>query len=109
MRLLEVDGLQNALEGGVCCNMCTGPIVYEDDFSFRRGLCTSSSLFCTDCEEHTFIPFSTIGTSKILRANLKVAFANKCAGGNYGGLEMLCAMLDMPPPVSKNTHSQAST
>ena len=106
MRLLEVEGLQEALESGVCCNVCTGPIVFQEDFSFRQGLCTSPSLFCKDCEEHTYIRFSPVGTSKVLRVNRKVAFANKCAGGNYSSLEVLCAMLDMPPPVSKNIHSQ---
>ena len=38
MRLLEIDSLQQALETGVWCNVCTGPIVFKEDFLFRQGL-----------------------------------------------------------------------
>lgn len=46
MRMLEVAGLQIALEG-VCCKECGScPIVFKEDFSKKQGLYTAPSLYC---------------------------------------------------------------
>lgn len=48
MRILELEGLQESLERGVCYNVCTAPslyIVFKEDFSFLQGLHTSPYCF----------------------------------------------------------------
>ena len=32
--------------------------------------------------------------------------ANKCIGGSYPSLETICALLDLPPPVSQHAYQQ---
>ena len=106
IRMLEVAGLQTALQS-VCCSECgSGPIEFREDFSKKQGLYTAPSFLCVNCSLSTPIPFSTVGTSKALQINRKSVFANKCAGGNLAGLQILFAMMDLPAPVTKNIYSQ---
>ena len=104
VRIFEVAGLQSAL-GGVCCKQCgSGPIRFCEDVSRRQGLCTFPSLQCDNCTKTSPITFSTVGTSKVLAINRRTVLANKCAGGSHSSLEYLFAMLDLPPPVSRNIY-----
>ena len=97
--------MQSALEG-VCCKHCgSGPILFREDVSRRQGLCTYPFLYCESCTKFSAIQFSTVSTSRALAINRRTDLANKCAGGNHSGLEYLLAMLDLPPPVSRNIYS----
>ena len=102
VRMLEVAGLQSVL-GAVSCKECgSGPILFREDMSRRNGVCTYPYLYCENCSKVRSIPFSTVGTSKVLAINRRTVLANKCAGGSHSGLEFLFSMLDLPPPVSRN-------
>ena len=104
-RILEVSGLQSALEG-VCCKHCgSGPIVFREDVSKRQGLYTSPFLYCESCTTALPILFSACSSSKALAINRRAVLANKCAGGSHSSLEYLFALLDLPPPVSRNIYS----
>lgn len=106
MQMLEVAGLQTALES-VCSKECgSGPNVFKEDFLKKQGLYTAPSLYCENWSLFISIPFSTVGTNKVLEINCKAAFINKCAGGNHASLQMLFGMLDLPSPVSTNIYSQ---
>ena len=106
VRMLELEGLQSALGSVVCKECSNGPIVLKEDFVRREGLCTKPFLFCESCSNPTSIEFSTAGESKALSINRKAVFASKCAGGSRSSLQMFCAMLDAPSPVSKNIYTQ---
>ena len=107
-RLLEVSGLQSALQG-VCCKECGGgPISFRENFLKRQGLCTEPFLFCENCSHISPILFSTVAT-KVVAANWQSVLANKCVGGSHASLQMFFAMLDLPPPVSRNIYSKHMT
>ena len=97
--------MQSALEG-VCCKHCgSGPILFHEDVSRQQGLCTYPFLYCESCTKVSAIQFSTVSTSRALAINRRTVLANICAGGSHSGLEYLLAMLDLPPPVSRNIYS----
>ena len=108
-RILEVSGLQTALEAAVCCSKeCGGQILLKEDLYKREGLCTHPYLFCQKCGSKTVIPF-TKSSSRSLAINRRAVLANKCIGGSYPSLETFCAMLDLPPPVSQHAYQQHMT
>ena len=77
-RILEVSGLQSALEG-VCCKHCgSGPILFREDVSRRQGLCTFPFLYCLNCTTALPIPFSTLGSSKALAINRRAVCQQVC-------------------------------
>ena len=54
VRLLELQGLQLALEQAACCNVCnTGHLTLREDLSNRQGLFTRPYLFCDQCSKVT--------------------------------------------------------
>ena len=66
MRLLELQGLQLALEQAACCKVCnSGRLTLREDLSNKQGLFTKPYLFCEQCAIVTSIPFSTARRSKI--------------------------------------------
>ena len=106
VRLLELQGLQSALQSLLCRECHGGPVIFKEDFTKKEGLCTKPFLLCENCGNTTAIDFSTTSGSKVLAINQKAVFANKCAGGSSSSLNMFCAMLDAPLPISKNIYSQ---
>ena len=99
-RLFELDGLKRVFQGVRCGECSEKGLVYREDFSKRKGLYTAPYLLCESCNSQVSIPFSSVGTSKVLAVNRRAVFANKCAGGSSASLRMLFSMLDMPLPVS---------
>ena len=43
--------------------------------------------------------------SKVLAVNRRCVLANKCIGGTYFSLQMFCALMGLPTPVSKNVYT----
>ena len=105
VRLFELDGLKSVFQGVRCGECGEKGLVYREDFSRRQGLYTAPYLLCESCNCQVSIPFSSVGTSKVLCVNRKAVFANKCAGGSAASLQMLFSMLDLPLPVSKNVYT----
>ena len=52
------------------------------------------------------IPFATVGSSKLLAVNQRSVLACKCAGDTLAKLQILCAMMELPPPVLKNAYTK---
>ena len=77
----------------------------KEELYKREGLCTHPYLYCQSCESKTAIPF-TKSSSRSLAVNRRAVLANKCVGGSYSSLETLCALLDLPPPVSQHAYQQ---
>lgn len=101
MRLMELKGLQIALESVTCKECCTGHVVVKENLVSRQGLYTEPYLFCEGCSKVTKIPFSKCHSSKAFAVNRHSVLASKCVGGTHASLEMFCGMLNLPPPVSK--------
>ena len=105
-RVFELSGLQYALQQGVCCNRCgTGSISLKEDLSKQQGLFTAPYLCCDDCSNITYIPFTTVGSRKILTINRQSVFAARCIGGTYSSLAMFCAMFGLPSPIARRTYT----
>ena len=102
-RILEVRGIQKALSE-LCCKKCKGgPLLFRESLIQRKGLCTHPYIYCGKCKTSIQIPFAKIGESKICS---KSVFANKCAGSSQSSLEMFCALMDLPQPLSKNHYTE---
>ena len=108
-RIFELPGLVSALQSSTCCSECfSGPVLYKES-DRCQGLCTNPYFLCASCSKSTPIPFSKIPSSKVMTLNRKAVLANTCAGGNRASLQMLLALLDLPPPVSKNVYTRHLT
>ncbi len=82
--VLEIEGLQQALESGVCGNACGGhPITFREEFLKQKGVYTRPYCFV----RLALIPFSFTGESKN-KVVTKLVFTNKC-GGTRASLNML--------------------
>ena len=104
VRLFELEGLQKALESVACRECGTGRIVLRENLHLRQGLYTEPYLVCEECSNVTKVPFSRCTPSKAVTINRQSVFAAKCIGGSLASLQMFCAMLNLPPPVSKASY-----
>lgn len=89
--ILEVDGINEALQSSVVCKECSGgPVVFVEDHTSKQGMFTKPSLHCKQCGVTTNISFSTFPPSyKALTINRKSVFTNKCIGGTSTSLNSL--------------------
>ncbi len=103
---MEFQGLNEALLRRCVCSECGGgPIELREDLHRREGLVTHPYLFCPSCNGKDYIAYSRGSTKqRRLAINQKSVFANKCAGGTHPSLQMLCAMMDLPLPVSSRAY-----
>ena len=107
-RILEVQGLQAALLERCVCRECgKGPVEYRED-GYRVGLVTYPYLFCVTCSGKTPIPFAKVGSTQQFAMNLKSILANKCVGGTHPSLDMLCTVMDLPPPITQRVYLEHS-
>ena len=105
-RILEVSGIQCALQE-LCCKQCgDGPLTFKEDISCRQGLCTNPYIFCANCQAKIIIPFEKVGNGKTLVMNRKSILTCKSAGDTLANLQMFCAMLDLPQSISKNVYTE---
>ena len=69
-RMFELPALQLALSEAVCCKSCgSGSIILKEDLSNQQGLYTRPYLFCEQCANTTYVPFSSCGSSKVCAIN----------------------------------------
>lgn len=105
IRVFELEGLKTVF-GQLRCGECgEKSVTYKEDFTKRQALFTAPYLICQSCNDTVSIPFSSVGSSKVLTINRKAVFANKCVGGTAASLQLFCSMLDMPLPISKNVYT----
>lgn len=78
----------------------------EEDLLNRQGLFTHPQLVCKMCGASTPIDFAKAGESKPIAINRRSVLANKCVGGTHSSLAMFFAMMDLPPPLSRNIYSE---
>ena len=107
--LVEMQNLLSALLKGfkcVCkkCGVESNVTIKENT---KNGLCTSPCFTCEACKTTTKILYSTVTNdgSKVLSINRRSVVANKCIGGTYSSLQMFCALMGFPSPVSKNVYT----
>ena len=105
VRLFELKGLQKALESVACRECSRDHIVLRENLYIRQGLYTGLYLVCEECSNVTKVPFlSMYAYSKIVAINHQSVLATKCIGGSLASLQIFCAMLNLPPPVSKASY-----
>ena len=100
-RILEVSGIQSALQE-LCCKKCgDGPVLFKEDIFSKHGLCTHPYFFCEKCSVKIPIPFKKMSDKRTYTINRQSVLACKCGGDTLANLQVFCAMLDLPQPVSK--------
>ena len=105
-RILEVSGIQRALQE-LCCKKCGGgPVRFKEDIFGKHGLCTHPYFFCENCSVKIPIPFKRMSDKRTYTINRQSVLACKCAGDTLANLQVFCAMLDLPQPVSKNVYTE---
>ena len=105
-RVLECSKLPAYNLGGVCCSECkSGPIVFREEMSRRQGSAhfhISTVRVVRRCQKYHSRLWVRAGH---LPSTGELYSQTKCAGGSHSGLEFLFALLDLPPPVSRNIYS----
>lgn len=102
-RVISVE----ALSQFVCLMRCPDceaqDLCVDEGVGNRRGLVTKLSVFCVSCEwEHILTnPYSPEAKG----LNCKSVFGARLMGKGRAGLEIMSAVLDLPPPVTDNSYS----
>ena len=78
---------------------------FREEVHRRVGLVTFPYLFCVNCSSKTPIKYANVGSTKQQCAiNLRSVLANKCVGGTHPSLDMLCTVMDLPPPIAEKAY-----
>ena len=105
LRLVDLQLLLASVTRRAICNVCGSGLTVRENLGIRRGVCTKLTLSCTNplCagkEEAFSDPYVH---SKAL--NTRLVLAGKMCGRGSAGLETICGVMGLPPPVSPRSYS----
>ena len=106
LRLIDLDDLLASVTRRANCNVCGSGLTVRESLKNRKGLCPQLTLSCTNP--------SCIGVEEALSNpckhskawNSRFILAGKMCGRGSAGLETICGVMGLPPPVSSKSYSE---
>ena len=99
LRLIDLRDLLASVTRRANCNVCGSGLTVRESLKNRRGLCTTLILSCTNplCTEVDDAFSDPCKHSKAL--NSRFILAGRMCGKGSAGLETICGVMGLPPPV----------
>ena len=99
LRLIDLGDLPASVTRRANCNVCGSGLTVRESLKNRRGLCTKLTFSCTNllCTEVDDAFSDTCKHSKAL--NSRFILAGRMCGKGNAGLETICGVMGLPPPV----------
>ena len=103
-KVLEESAVANALRTAFVCKHCnSGEIMIVQHPELCKDLGMYPTLVCDDCKASTPIVSSYAGESHRHAVNLRSALVKVAIGESHTSFEILCCLMNLPPPSSKST------
>ena len=105
LRLIDMEELLASVTRRASCNVCGSGLTVRENLGIRRGLCTKLTLSCTNplCTGKEDAFSDPYVHSKAL--NSRFILAGRMCGRGSAGLETICGVMGLPPPVSPKSYS----
>ena len=105
LRLIDLEQLLASVTRRASCNVCGSGLTVRENLGIRRGVCTKLTLSCTNplCTGKEDAFSDPYVHSKAL--NTRFILAGKMCGRGSAGLETICGVMGLPPPVSPRSYS----
>ena len=103
-RIVNFLALANLIHSSVICRACKQGSVVASEVA-RKGLSPVLQLSCDHCgstTSSTLAKVQTHGGSRFCDINRKAVLAMRLIGCGLEALKTVCAVMDMPPPMSRN-------
>lgn len=107
-RVIDLDLFVKELLECVRCTACRKPVKLMEVKVL--GFSSKFELSCEKCGVlKSFRNCENVGTDAnvIAEANRRAVFSTRSVGIGHEGLKTVCALMDLPPPVSKPTYDKA--
>lgn len=101
--IISVDILSNFIKKNTCCKYCksSGTLYIEENVESRLGLCTELIMKCTKCDKKCSTRTSETTRHRFYDINVRLVYGMRCIGKGKKGADLLCGILNLPPPMSK--------
>ena len=105
LRLIDLEELLASVTSQASCNVCGSGLTVRENLGIRRGLSTKLTLSCTNplCTGKEDAFSDPYVHSKAL--NTRFILAGKMCGKGSAGLETICGVMGLPPPVGPKSYS----
>ena len=105
LRLIDLEELLASVTRRASCNVCGSGLTVRENLGIRRGLSTKLTLSCTNplCTGKEDAFSDPYVHSKAL--NTRFILAGKMCGKGSAGLETICGVMGLPPPVGPKSYS----
>ena len=105
LRLIDLEELLASFTRRASCNVCGSGLTLRENLGIRRGVCTKLTLSCTNplCTGKEDAFSDPYVHSKAL--NTRFILAGKMCGRGSAGLETICGVLGLLPPVGPKSYS----
>ena len=99
LRLIDMENLLATITRRASCKICGFGLTVRENLRNRRGQCTKLTLSCTNplCAGGEDAFSDTCKHSKAL--NSRFILAGRMCGRGSAGLETICGVMGLPPPV----------
>ena len=104
IQLIDMQELLASVTRRASCNICGSGLTVRENLGVRRGICTKLTLsgtnpLCTGKEDAFSDPYVH---SKAL--NSRFILAGRMCGRGSAGLETICGVMGLPPPVTAKSY-----
>ena len=106
LRLIDLGDLLASVTRRTNCNVCGSGMTVRESLKNRRGLCTKLTLSCTNplCAGVDDAFSDPYKHAKAL--NTRFILAGRMCGKGSAGLETICGVMGLPPPVFPKCFSE---
>ena len=104
LRLIDMQELLASVTRRASYNICGSGLTVRENLGIRRGLCTKLTLSCTSplCTGKEDAFSDPYVHSKVL--NSRFILAGRMCGRGSAGLETICGVMGLPPPVTPKSY-----
>lgn len=101
--IINIKLLCDFVNRNTSCKHCnsTDTFVIEEDTSVRLGLSSKLRITCKNCNLCDSTRTSETTCDRFYDINLRMVYGMRCIGKGQKSAELLCGILDLPPPPAK--------
>ena len=105
-RFMDLQILNSVISDLTCPECKSKKLKLQENVGRKKGLASSLYVFCCECEYKNDFYTSRQQSDTSFDVNKRIVYTMRSCGQGYSGISILCALMDMPKPMTANNYDK---